>query len=361
MWNSILDTFGPLTQVSCGKLRTAGFVRFCGLCLMFGLFTWVSLPAQGPEGNSSEGGRRTEDRSGRRGRGGGGRGSFDPAQMVSRLDQDQNGIITESEIERVPAFIRDSWQQQGLDFSKGVRVEDLQQNAQRGMEEMRRQREEGGGGRPADFERSDRPEFTPQDPAANGGTGSGASPPAGKPPATGAGNQSTTQKSSRSRVSPLLPGSFQAFDTDLDGQIALYEWRKGKRGPLSQFAQYDLDGDGFLIAKELAKAVASGAAATPAVPPAAGVTAASTVATTAPASTAAPPVLAQVAVSVDAALKATRAFELLDKDKSGTVVGAEWAESKRLKPLFEKGGYDLAKPMTKDEFTQGYVRVGAVK
>ena len=67
-----------------------------------------------------------------------------PLKWSVGLDQDQNGVITESEIERLPSFIRDRWQQQGLDFSKGVRVEDLQQNAQRGMEEMRRQREEGG-------------------------------------------------------------------------------------------------------------------------------------------------------------------------------------------------------------------------
>jgi hypothetical protein len=68
-----------------------------------------------------------------------------------------------------------------------------------------------------------------------------------------------------------------------------------------------------------------------------------------------------VPVTAEDALKATRAFELLDKDKSGTVVGAEWSESRRLKPLFEKGGYDLTKPLTKDEFTQGYVRTGAAK
>lgn len=358
MWNSILDTFGRLDQVSCGKVRTARILQFCGLCLIFGLCADGSLFAQAPEGGTAEGGSRSEERRGRGGRGGGRRGGFDAAEMVARLDQDKNGVVTENEIERVPSFIRDSWQQQGLDFKTGVRVEDLQQNAQRGLEEMRRQRDEGGGGRPGDFERSDRPDFIPpRGPDATDSSGSRTLPTGGPTPAMGTGGRTTGQKS-RSRVSPLLPDSFQSLDSDLDGQIALYEWRKGKRGPLSQFSQIDSDGDGFLIPKELAKmASAVASSVTAAVP------SASVAGTTTPAS--GPPVvpttLAPVSVSAEDALKATRAFDLLDKDKSGTVVGAEWGESKRLKPLFEKGGFDLTKPMNKDEFTQGYVRVGTVK
>ncbi len=347
MGNPISRTFGSSVPVSCGKFRTTGFVRFCLLCLMFGLFLARNLPAQGPdggrEGRGGEGGRGGDRGEGGRG---GGRGGFDPSQMVSRLDVDQNGIITANEIERMPSFVRESWQQQGLDFNRGVRVEDLQQSAQRGMEDMRRQREEGGRGR--DFERSDRPDFVPpQDTGSAGNSNEGRS---------GRGTSTTgsgpTAKAPRTRVSPLLPETYKALDTDFDGQIALYEWRKGKRGTLSQFSQSDIDGDGFLIPKELAKTIA----ATPAV--AAPGTAAPS-ATTVPVVPAAPP--APVAVSVDAAVKANRAFELLDQDKSQTVVGSEWDKSSRLKPLFVKGGVDLSKPLNKDEFTQAFVRVGADK
>ncbi len=345
MRNSFCRTFGQPQPVSCGKFRTTGFVRFCLLCLMFGLFLVGNLPAQGPDGGGeSRGGEG--GRGGGRGEGGrgGGRGGFDPAQMVSRLDVDQNGIITANEIERMPSFMRDSWQQQGLDFNRGVRVEDLQQSAQRGMEDMRRQREEGGRGR--DFERSDRPEFIPPPDMGNAGNPSSSGTPTP--------GSSSTAKKPRTRVSPLLPETYKALDTDFDGQIALYEWRKGKRGTMSQFSQYDIDGDGFLIPKELAKTVA----ATPAVAATApGVTAPP--GTSAPMVPAAPP--APVVVSVDAAVKAGRLFELLDQDKSQTVVGSEWDNSSRLKPMFVKGGVDLSKPLSKDEFTQAFVRVGADK
>ena len=340
MGNPISRTFGSHVPVSCGKFRTTGFARFCLLCLMFGLFLVGNLPAQGPDGGG-------ESRRGEGGRGGG-RGGFDPAQMVSRLDVDQNGIITANEIERMPSFVRDSWQQQGLDFNRGVRVEDLQQSTQRGMEDMRRQREEGGRGR--DFERSDRPEFIPpQDMGQGGNPGEGRGGSATPTPAS-----SSTAKKPRTRVSPLLPETYKTLDTDFDGQIALYEWRKGKRGTMSQFSQYDIDGDGFLIPKELAKTVAATPAAAAAAP---GTTPPSN--TTAPVAPAVPP--APVAVSVDAALKAGRMFEILDQDKSQTVVGSEWDKSSRLKPLFVKGGVDLSKPLSKDDFTQAFVRVGADK
>ena len=351
MWNFILDTFGPLDQVSCGKLRTTGFSGLCGLCLVFGLCTQGNLFAQDAEGGSPAGEQRAEERPGRRGNRGGGRNGFDPTQMIGRLDQDQNGMITENEIENVPASIRQNWQEQGLDFRAGVRVDDLQQNAEQQMEELRRQ----GGGRGRN-RNADRAESTPPEDLSRSAAAVTGPPSLGGPTPAPAITRKSPAPASRSRVSPLLPESFQSFDTDLDGQIALSEWRKGKRGTLSQFAQYDLDGDGFLIAKELAK-VAS--AAVPPAPGTAPTPATSAVTTSTPASPTIPS--APVAVSAEAALQATRAFELLDKDKSNTVHGVEWAGSKRLKPLFEKGGFDLAKPMNKDEFIQGYVRVGAAK
>lgn len=346
MGNPVSRTFGLLVRVSCGKSQSTGFVRFCLLCLTFGLFIVGNLPAQGPgaggEGRGGDGGRGGDRGEGRRG---GGRGGFDPAQMVSRLDVNQDGIVTANEIERSPSFVRDIWQQQGLDFNRGVRVEDLQKTAQRGMEDMRRQREESGRGR--DFERADRPDFVPPQDMGRGGA-PGDDQGGATTPTTSSGS---TAKKPRTRVSPLLPETYKALDTDFDGQIALYEWRKGKRGTISQFSRYDIDGDGFLIPKELAKTVA----AAPAVATAPGTAPPS--ATTAPVAPAAPP--APVAVSVDAAVKAGRAFDLLDQDKSLTVVGSEWNKSARLKPMFEKSGVDLSKPLNKAEFTQAFVRVGA--
>ena len=359
MWNSILDTFGLPDRVSFGKLRTTRFAGFCGVVLAFGLYGLDHLSAQGPELGTPGEDSSSDDRRGRRGRGG--RGGFDPSQMVSRLDQNQDGVITANEIENVPEFVRQRFQDSGLDFNRGVRVEEMQQSVQQRMEDMRRQRDAERSDRPENAERPDRPDWSPPQSMGRGDYSGQATAPdsRGSSPPSTPGPAGSSRP--RTRISPFLPSSFLSYDMDQDGQIALSEWRKGKRGPISQFMQYDLDGDGFLTAKELGKANA--AAAAPTGMPPANVPAIASPATAATNATtpAAPAPSVPVTVSAEDALKATRAFDLLDKDKSGTVVGAEWSESRRLKPLFEKAGYDLAKPMNKDEFIQGYVRVGGAK
>ena len=45
------------------------------------------------------------------------------------------------------------------------------------------------------------------------------------------------------------PSWFTELDTDKDGQIGLYEWRKAGR-PMSEFAEMDLNNDGFVTAEE---------------------------------------------------------------------------------------------------------------
>ena len=47
-----------------------------------------------------------------------------------------------------------------------------------------------------------------------------------------------------------LPPWFAQYDTDGDGQIGLYEWKKTGR-PLSEFQAMDRNGDGFLTAEEV--------------------------------------------------------------------------------------------------------------
>ena len=49
-----------------------------------------------------------------------------------------------------------------------------------------------------------------------------------------------------------LPNWFTELDTDMDGQIALSEWRKGGRS-IAQFMEMDLDGDGLLTKIEYFK------------------------------------------------------------------------------------------------------------
>ncbi|MCZ2343344.1 MAG: EF-hand domain-containing protein [Bacteroidales bacterium] len=46
-----------------------------------------------------------------------------------------------------------------------------------------------------------------------------------------------------------LPEWFQELDIDKDGQVALYEWRKGDK-PTDEFLKLDLNGDGLITAEE---------------------------------------------------------------------------------------------------------------
>jgi Ca2+-binding EF-hand superfamily protein len=52
------------------------------------------------------------------------------------------------------------------------------------------------------------------------------------------------------RLPEELPPWFAQYDTDGDGQIGLYEWKKTRR-PLSEFLAMDRNGDGFLTVEEV--------------------------------------------------------------------------------------------------------------
>lgn len=46
-----------------------------------------------------------------------------------------------------------------------------------------------------------------------------------------------------------LPSWFEEYDTDQDGQVGLYEWRR-KSKPTAEFVEFDLNADGYLTASE---------------------------------------------------------------------------------------------------------------
>jgi hypothetical protein len=46
-----------------------------------------------------------------------------------------------------------------------------------------------------------------------------------------------------------LPSWFEEYDTDQDGQVGLYEWRRRSR-PTAEFVEFDLNADGYLVAGE---------------------------------------------------------------------------------------------------------------
>lgn len=165
-------------------------------------------------GERSDSGR--DERGGGRGRG---RGGFDP---ISRLDVNQNGRIDQEEIDRIPDRFRGFMAERGLDLRDGQSVDDVRNRLRERFAEARRDRE-----------RRD----------ADRGDGGPASRPAPPPP---------FRPRERERMTVDLPPTYSDVDTDLDGQIGLYEWIVARRTDLELFDRIDRNSDGLLTPKELA-------------------------------------------------------------------------------------------------------------
>ncbi len=158
---------------------------------------------------------------GDRGRSGrGGPGGFDP---VGRMDANQNGRIDQEEIDRIPERFREMMKARGFEVNAGESVDDVRERTRRRFEEELRRREserdseDGSSGR--DNRSTPPPVFRPRE---------------------------------RQRMTLDLPDDYADVDTDLDGQIGLYEWIVARRDQLELFDDMDRDSDGLLTPRELA-------------------------------------------------------------------------------------------------------------
>jgi|GEM_PF-3389128 len=162
---------------------------------------------------------------GRFGRGGppgfgGPPGGFDP---ISRLDANQNGRVDQEEIDRIPERFREMMKARGFELNAGESVDDVRERTRRRFEEERRRREEARDSRDSSSGRDNR--STP--------------PPVFKP-------------RERERMTVDLPKDYVEVDSDLDGQIGLYEWIVVRRDELELFDAIDRDADGLLTPREVA-------------------------------------------------------------------------------------------------------------
>ena len=66
------------------------------------------------------------------------------------------------------------------------------------------------------------------------------------------------------KLPPGLPDWFVEFDSNSDGQVALYEWLRQKL-PMDEFVAMDLDGDNLITPQELLRWMAEQAKERPAV------------------------------------------------------------------------------------------------
>ena len=191
----------------------------------------VCMPMADGQEDDRRGRRRDRDRGSRgefggepsgrerdqRGRSGG-RGGFDP---ISRLDANQNGVIDQSEIDGIPERFRSMMDTRGFKLESGESVDIVRTRVRQRFEDDRRERER------RDDDSSD-----------NGRANRSTPAPAFKP-------------RERERITVDLPKSYAEFDSDLDGQIGLYEWIVARRNDLELFDEIDTNVDGLLTPREL--------------------------------------------------------------------------------------------------------------
>ncbi len=341
-------------------LETGNFQKFGMFLLLWLLAVSVLTIADGHEllaqrGRPSGGDRGRPDGGGRpggeRGRPGGGDREGSPErrgpsneQIFDYLDKDKNGRVDTKEIESARGPFKEMLGKAGVDYRRGLDKKSFtsafekvraQRESERSQGDDRSRREEYER-RKRDYEKRRAEESQKKSEEAKRTSKK-------KSPAT------IRQKD---RVTLDIPVKFEEGDKDLDGQIGFYEWKKWKREEISLFAAYDRNSDGFLTPRELAKGpveMPENSTIATAIPVATPVSKTAVAAT--PSSSPA------VDLNSVAARRGDQMFKLLDKDRDGQLVSSEWGRSKKLKPLFEKGGVDLSKPMTKNDFLANYIRL----
>lgn len=313
---------------------------------------------------------------------------FSPEESFRRMDANGDGTITADEASRMPSFMREEFQKQGLDFNRGVRQKDFERSAEKAFESIRERFRSSSGGPPG----GGPPQFGGPPgggpPQFGGPPGMGGPPQFGGPPpgsdrsrgddrsrderdrgddrnrdergredsnrsgTTKPGSQRVIAKTERITVD--LQESFKEGDADQDGQIAFFEWRKWKPGELAEFNRMDQNHDGYLTPREIkysstatASPTAVAASATPATP--------APVVT--PAAVSAPGPVTDEDRNSTEGKRAVLYVGQLDKNKNGTIEPDEWSISKTVKPQFEQAGIDLKAPMPTETFIAHFIRL----
>ena len=254
------------------------------------------------------------------------------------MDSNGNGKIDQEEIDRMPPFFRDMMKARGVDLKAGVSLDEMRNNFRNSMNN-------GNNGQPGN----------PNQP---GGS------PSNVPVLT------PYKMKPKKPITLTLPPAYSEIDTDVDGQIGLYEWMLTRRADIEKFDAMDLDHDGFLIPEEL-QAADTAAAGTTAVAATERkrLTIVNATPTKAKAAAAAQQPKADPNASQNNASRggwgggdpnqmASMSFQRLDSNADGFVDSAEWQQSRRTKGMFEQAGIRLDR-MSLADFTAHYVRLNA--
>lgn len=208
--------------------------------------------------------------------------------------------------------------------------------------------------------------------------------PYSEPPSSSSSSSSRSKSGSTSKSEPVKPvratvdlnKDFVPHDSDQDGQIGLYEWRKNNPTKLGEFFTMDLNGDGFLTPREIALSKAgktqrsaasfmyalntgpqNSSTSPPVTPQLAGK---EIVAKPAANQTAATPAATEKASTPSTDPLTTQAnyfFKLVDRNKDNTVSPEEWKKSRSMRRMFEEANIDLSVSMSQEQFVSHYVTI----
>lgn len=323
-------------------------------------------------------------------------------RILQFMDRNRNNQLDPEELQRMPPPLRDAFARFGLNGSRPVGLQELQQVLPRVWEEMRREREErerrfrdGDGGRA--FDRDERRYYRDDRRFEDRRSGDRGDPRSARQP-----QRPRFEPRKREPITAILPAEWQPLDRNGDNQIALYEMPRER---WSAFRQVDLNNDGFATPAEILylqakqkSAEANGGTRSDAAP--------SSAARTTPASFGGPS--RPVAAGATAALPgssvppggrfarpgagagpgaragrfgggafgrrdrggpqsgsgpseqyARYVFQVLDRNRDGSIDAEEWQRSQRTRQAFERGGVNVSFPMNFDTFWQQYQKVGS--
>lgn len=306
-------------------------------------------------------------------------------RFMSFIDRNKNGVMEPAEFAQMPGRLKESLEAAGLDTSRSISQKEFEQILPKLMERMRSRRGssgEEGQRRPMVF-RSSSPSgssgwvsqggFDQRE--MRGRYGSFQSVKETRPTSSSSGKSSSSTKKETAKLERTtvdLSKDFIPHDTDQDGQIGLYEWRKNNPTKLNDFFTMDLNGDGFLTPREIKlskegktqRSAASFMFALNRDQPTesrtdSGKSEASAKLSEPKKTTKEKTVPTKSTASSNDPIntQAKYFFKLLDRNKDNTVSAEEWKKSRSMRRLFEGANIDLSQSMSQAQFINHYVTI----
>ena len=281
------------------------------------------------------------------------------ARLFAFLDQNRNSVIDPAEFKNVPLPMRVWLAENGIESTKPLPQAQFLKVAPKMMQAIR-------GGRHAGREKTDSRSVSLVSSSSRTSrvvtSGSTVSPSTSSNSSTGSARGSASVS-----LMLTLPSSYSEGDIDGDGQIGMYEWKKWKKSALSQFLLLDRNDDGFLTPWELqsapsgssSSAVSTSTSSTSAssTTPASSSSRPGTTTSSSASSPSSAAASTTPSISTDQhKAKALSYFNYMDVNKSGSIEPDEWIKGRSVKPVLEKAKVDISKPLSKDQFIDGYVK-----